>query len=134
MPDLENSIFEVNKLEGLPNFTIQKFRVQTILEHEDLWGLIEPLERILGSKRKVAASLTLDGEALRKHNRMALSILKLLVKDQVVLYIMNVNGPKECWDTLKSLYGGKNNANRLIIHNKFSHFQMEEGTYVGTFL
>lgn len=52
----------------------------------------------------------------------AFSNLKFLVKDQVVFYIMNVNGPKECWDTLKSLYGAKNNAKRLMICNKLSHF------------
>jgi hypothetical protein len=51
--------------------------VQTILEREDLWDLIEPLEGIPGSKGKVATSLISDGETLKKQNRKVLSILKL---------------------------------------------------------
>jgi hypothetical protein len=47
---------------------------------------------------------------------------------------MEVSGLKECWDTLKSQYGAKNNAQRFIIRNKFSHLQMEERASVGTFL
>jgi hypothetical protein len=47
---------------------------------------------------------------------------------------MNVSDPKECWDTLKSLYGAKNNAKKLMICNKFSHLLMEKGAYVGIFL
>jgi hypothetical protein len=49
--------------------------VQTILEREDLWDLIESLEGIPGSTGKVATSLISDGETLKKQNRKVLSIL-----------------------------------------------------------
>jgi hypothetical protein len=44
---MELSIFENNKLEGSSNYYMWKFIIQSILEKNNLWEIIEPLGNIL---------------------------------------------------------------------------------------
>lgn len=60
--------------------------------------------------------------------------MKLSIKYQVVPYIINDINLKSCWYILKSLYAIKHNEKKLMIHNKFSHLCMEEGTSMGVYL
>ncbi len=73
-------------------------------------------------------------ETIRRTKTKKLSIIKLFVKDQIVLYILNVKNPKECWDVFKKHFEVSNNTKRLAIHHKFPNLRMEEGFNVVDFM
>jgi hypothetical protein len=68
----------------------------------------------------VSISQPTNNELHRKQERKAFSIIKVLVKDQVIPYILHAKGPKECWDTFKRLYETKKVVKTLLIKNEFS--------------
>jgi len=129
----ENSIVENNKVEGESNYVIWKFRIQTILQRKELWDFVQPNEDDTSSNVVVLLDpKTID--TIRRTKTKILSIIKLPVKDQIVLYIFNVKNLKECWDVLKKHFEVSNNAKRLAIHHKFSNLCMEEGSSVVDFM
>jgi hypothetical protein len=74
-------------------------------------------------------------EKLSKNiKRKVIFNMKLSIKYQVVPYIIHDIDPKACWYILKSLYATKHNEKKLMIHNKFSHLCMLEGTSMGFYL
>ncbi len=65
-------------------------------------------------------------DMIRRAKTKDLFTIKLSVKYQIVLYILNVKNLKECWDVFKRRFEVSNNIRRLVVHNKFSNFHMEK--------
>jgi hypothetical protein len=83
---------KVINIEGESIYILWKFRIQTILEREDLWEFVESKENTSSSFGVITAVFLnpRDVDTIKRFKIKILSIIKLAIKDQIVFYILNV--------------------------------------------
>jgi DNA/RNA endonuclease G (NUC1) len=55
---------------------------------------------------------------LQSQKDKVMDIIIMFIKDDLIPYVANVVGPKECWKILKDLYESQNATQALYINNK----------------
>jgi hypothetical protein len=124
----DGAITEVAKLEGAHNYIIWSFKVRNLLVRKNLWNVVSNSTLAIV---EVDETATLEKERQKKK---ALLIINLVVRDHVVLYILDMKEPTVCSKRLKNLYATNNNVRRMLLRRKLTNLKMEEGTMMFTFL
>jgi hypothetical protein len=124
----DGAITEVAKLEGAHNYIIWSFKVRNLLVRKNLWNVVSNSTLAIVEVDETAA---LEKERQKKK---ALLIINLVVRDHVILYILDMKEPTVCSKRLKNLYATNNNVRRMLLRRKLTNLKMEEGTMMFTFL
>jgi hypothetical protein len=82
----DGAITEVAKLEGAHNYIIWSFKVRNLLVRKNLWNVVSNSTLAIV---EVDETATLEKERQKKK---ALLIINLVVRDHVVLYILDMKG------------------------------------------
>jgi hypothetical protein len=134
---------ESQKLSGVANYTVWKFRIRNVLQKEGLWKIVVPTS---GQLVAVADQLAREGAgataghptaeetALARSRQRALAILCLAVGDEVIPHIGEEQDPAEVWKIIKALYETGGNARRLLLKSKIQNLKLDEGGSVAEFL
>ena len=96
-------IGDSSKLEGISNYSIWSFKMQSLLNRDDVWRVVDPPSKTLSpttpggkevsSSEGKEVSTPAETEALKKK---ALSMIALSVHDNVIPYIINIKEPDVC--------------------------------------
>ncbi|KAL3698463.1 hypothetical protein R1sor_012539 [Riccia sorocarpa] len=122
---------EAEKLNGAANYSTWAWKVQSILEREDLWHLIE------GKNDAPVLETQPDGSTIDKNKKIrqkALSILKLSITDNLIPHLGSTKGPYACWSTLEKKFNTKNKTKLLILQARFSQLKMAPNQSVASFM
>lgn len=79
-----------SKLEGIPNYTVWSFKMESLLNRDDVWRIVYPPPRI------VAPTIPAEIAALEALKKKALSMIALSVHDNVIPYIVNIKELDVC--------------------------------------
>lgn len=117
-----------SKLEGIPNYSVWSFKMQSLLNRDDVWRIVDPP---LGTLAPTTPAEIAALEALKKK---ALSMIALSVHDNVIPYIVNIKEPDVCWNKLKSLYANGTDSRKLMLRRRLANLRMDEKETLTTFL
>lgn len=134
MASIDTHLSEQYKLVGSSNYVKWKFKVQTILEWEDLWEFVNSADESSSSSNTAEPPDPRDPSLVGKLKKYVLSIIRLSVQENVVPFIVNISCPREGWGYMQKKFDIKNNARKLAIRANFTKLRMEEGSSVIEFL
>lgn len=96
------------------------------LGREDLWELVLIVEATPTGTIAAEIPVPCNAHTLRRLRKKALSIVGLLIMENITPFILNIADPKECGKCSANDYDTKNSAKRLAIRNNVSNLGMEE--------
>lgn len=101
MMSIDTYISDHNKLLGSTKYGMWRFKVQIILEREHLWEFVENIasDPLIGSI-SMQDHDPRDTNLIQKLKKQALSIMRMLVQDNIVPFILNIPCPKESWENM----------------------------------
>lgn len=114
---IESYLHESGKLNG-SNFTNWKFKMQTLLESENVWSIV-----IGNELRSGSATQEQDWD---KRETKAKVILNMSIKDNAIPYIRDYKSATHIWTTIKNLYQMRNTNCVLSLKGKLFALKMEE--------
>jgi hypothetical protein len=134
------SLPEANKLKGVMNFFVLKFKMRCLLSWKNVWELacppttlrqVIPIAGGVGQAIPTAWGPTTStiGQNLavtRIQNNKAFVILIILWRMNIP-YIIDITDLKICWLTLQNLFESQNVTRTLYFINKLHSMKMEEG-------
>ncbi len=111
-----------NKLEGPSNYMVWKVKIKTILLKEEIWDVVKAInneinvasntiivevvdedeEHAIGDNDQVV-KVVVATKALNKHKNKMMEILAMLIKDDIILHIVDIENPWMCLTTLHNL-------------------------------
>jgi gag-polypeptide of LTR copia-type/Domain of unknown function (DUF4219) len=89
------NVYWIDPLSGTENYAVWKIKMMDILMGQDLWEYID------GTTTQ-PSDLT-SKAAWAKKDRMVLSMIRLQVADEMLVYVASLAMSKEVWDALKEL-------------------------------
>ena len=104
------------KLEGVNNFQVWKYRVMLILEEHDLEGFIE------------ADIPEPEGDEAKAKRIIADSI-----KDHLIPHVSSLRTPKEMFDPLSCLYEGKNINRKMTLRTQLKNVKMQDSKSIQSY-
>jgi hypothetical protein len=112
----------VEKLEGIDNFRVWKYRIGLILEENDLSRFIkEEVEELEDFVEK---------EKHQKDSIRAQRIIADSIKDHLIPYVSSKKNPKEMFDALSKLYEGKNINRKMNLRTQLKNTKMQKGEMI----
>ena len=117
---------EHSKLDG-SNYANWKFKMQTLLEAQSAWTIVN------GDESKPAAGSASIPEWEKRESR-ARTMLKMSVKDCIILHIREGKSANEIWGILKELYEIRNSNRLMFLKSKIMSLKMEENETIASFL
>jgi len=106
----ETYLNEVNKLDG-SNFINWKFKMRTLMEGYGAWMITKGDESRPNAASGATTTSILDWNNGEKKAKL---LLKMSVKDSIILHIRDFKTFSETWQALKDLYQ-TNNMNRILF-------------------
>jgi hypothetical protein len=106
----ETYLNEANKSDG-SNFINWKIKMQTLMEGYDVWTIAKGDEVRPDAAAGVTMTKILDWD--RRENK-ANVLLRMSVKDSIILHIRDAKTSSETWKALKDLYQ-TNNTNHIFF-------------------
>lgn len=73
-------------------------------------------------------------DALQVEKSKSLTMIALLVRDDVIPYIVNITELDVCLATFKALYASSSNPRKLILRRKLTSLKLDERGFMSTFL
>jgi hypothetical protein len=116
------SIKIVDNLEGVENFRAWKYRIDLILEENDLAIFIkneipEPNDAVEKAKHQ-------------KDTIRAKRIITDSIKDHLIPYVSSKKTMKEMFDALTRLYEGKNINRKMNLRTQLKNTRMQKGEMI----
>jgi hypothetical protein len=108
-----------DKLEGVEKFHAWKYRIDLILEDNDLARFIK--EEVLEPD---------DAAEKAKHLRDTIKAKRIIadsIKDHLIPYVSSKKNPKEMFDALRRLYEGKNINRKMNLRTQLKNMRMQKG-------
>jgi len=112
---------ESNMLDG-SNYTNWKFKLQTLLEGQNAYGIATGDEVKLTTATGGLNTTILDWEKREKAN----ALLMLSIKDCIIPHIRDCKTTNDIWTILKEMYEIKNTSRTLYLRKKILSIKMEE--------
>jgi hypothetical protein len=109
----------VDKLEGVENFHVWKYRIGIILEENDLAKFIK--ENVLEPKEDATK------EKYKKDMIRAKRIIAYSIKDHLIPQVSSKNTPKDMFDSLTIMYEGNNINRKRNLRTQFKNTKMKKG-------
>ena len=109
----------VDKLEGVKNFSAQKYRIGLILEENDLARFVK---EEVPKPDDVADKAKHQKDTIRAKRNIANSI-----KDHMIPYVSSKKTLKEMFDALNKLYEGKNINWKMNLRTQLKNTRMQRG-------
>ena len=116
------SIKLVDKLEGMENFRVWKYRIGLILEENDLARFI-----------KEEIPETVDAVEKAKHQKDTIRAKRIIansIKDHLIPYVSSNKTLKEMFDALTKLYEGKNINRKMNLRTQLKNTRMQKGEMI----
>jgi hypothetical protein len=143
-PLAETYLNEANKLDG-SNFINWKFKMQTLMEGYGVWNIANGTElkpvAAAGATTAVGGATTTVGGATaaqiqdwEKCENKAKVLLRMSVKDSIILHIRDATTSTATWTTLKALYETSNTNHILFLKTKLLGIKMDGNESVSSFL
>jgi hypothetical protein len=108
-----------NKLEGVEKFRSWKYRIDLILEENDLARFI-----------KEEVPKPDDASEKAKHLKDTIRAKRIIadsIKDHLIPYVSSKKTPKEIFDSLSRLYEGKNINWKMNLRTQLKNTRMQKG-------
>ena len=115
---------ESSKLDG-ENYIDWKFKIMIICEAWHVWPVVS------GYKLKPIGAASTDWE---KRETKAKVLLRMSVKDSIILHIQDCKTSKETWEVLKALYEIINSNQILFLKTKLLSMKMEANDNIVTYV
>jgi hypothetical protein len=109
----------VDKLEGVENFRAWKYRIGLILEENDLAKFIN--ENVLEPEENATK------EKYKNDMIKAKRIIAYSIKDHLIPQVSSKNTPKDMFDALTRMYGGKNINRKMNLRTQLKNTKMQKG-------
>jgi hypothetical protein len=109
----------VDKLEGVENFCVWKYRIGLILEENDLARFI-----------KEDVPKPANAAAKAKHQKDTIRAKRIIVdsiKDHLIPQVSSKKTPKEMFDALTKLYEGKYINRKMNLRTQLKNTRMQKG-------
>ena len=103
------------------NYLMWVFNVQSILDEEDLWGIVD------GSTVKPPTTDTDNLAAYLKKFKKCKRILISTMEEEVQKLIMRLNSPKEIWQRLEEVYRPKSRLRKIQPQREFVTVAVKDG-------
>ena len=120
----DNYMNEASKLDG-DNYIDWKFKILTIFEAWSFWTIVN------GDETKCTGVAGVDRE---KHETKAKVLLRMSVKDNIILHIRDCKTSKETWEILKGLYETTNSNRIMFLNTKLLSMKMESHENITTYV
>lgn len=127
---VEAYLYESNKLDG-SNYTNWKFKLQTLLEGQNAYGIS------IGDEVKLTTSTGGSNIVIQDWERREMKekvLIKLSVKDCIIPKIRECKTVNDIWMILKEMYEIKNTCQTLYLGKKILSIKMEENEFVSSFI
>ena len=106
-----------DKLGGVDNFQVQKYKISLILEENDLDQYItEEVPEVEGDEAKASHKRSMD---------KAKRIITDSIKDHLIPRVSSFNTPKEVYDSLTKMFEGKKINQKMILRNKLKNVKIQ---------
>jgi uncharacterized phage infection (PIP) family protein YhgE len=112
----------VEKLEGIDNFRVWKYRIGLILAENDLSKYI-----------KEEVEEPEDAVEKAKHQKDSIRAQRIIadsIKDHLIPYVSSKKTPKEMFDALSKLYEGKNINRKMNLITQLKNTKMQKGEMI----
>jgi hypothetical protein len=112
----------VEKLEGIDNFCVWKYRIGLILAENDLAKFI-----------KEEVEEPEDAVEKAKHQKDSIRAQRIIadsIKDHLIPYVSSKKTLKEMFDSLIKLYEGKNINRKMNLRSQLKNTKMQKGEMI----
>jgi hypothetical protein len=112
----------VDNLEGVENFCAWKYRIELILQENDLAKFIK---KNVPEPKEDAAKKKYKKDMIKAKRIIADSI-----KDHLIPQVSSKNAPKDMFDALTRMYEGKNINRNMNLRTQLKNTKMQKGETV----